>query len=118
MKKSYPFGMLVFVAILSGCSATWEPIGSPSLQLQEAKNLCGDVALSQYPVKNEVATRSAEKQITVKCNKDEADCGSSGYKYVNKLGVESYAMDVNERSRSKSFLSCMAKNGWKDTSWL
>lgn len=118
MKPSYSFGILTVVALLSGCSATWEPIGTPKLQLQEAKNICNDLALSQYPVKNEVATRSVEKQISVKCNKDEAGCESSGYKQVKKLGVESYPMDVNERSRAKSFLSCMEKNGWKDTSWL
>jgi shikimate 5-dehydrogenase len=52
------------------------------------------------------------------CKKDDKDCNSSGYKIEQKLGVESYVMDVNVNSRKTAFLSCMEKNGWKKTSWL
>lgn len=116
MKK---FSLAIFSAILlSGCSATWEPVGAPTLTLQQAKSLCDDTTLAQYPVKNEVATRSVEKQVSLKCKKDDADCNSSGYKYENKLGVESYPMDVNLNSRKKAFSACMEKNGWHNTRWL
>ncbi|MGL4485747.1 MAG: hypothetical protein ACRCUG_01800 [Yersinia sp. (in: enterobacteria)] len=116
MKK---LSLAIFSAImLSGCSVTWEPLNNPTLPLQEAKRLCDDTALAQYPVKNEVATRSVEKQITLMCKKDDKDCNSSGYKIEQKLGVESYVMDVNVNSRKTAFLSCMEKNGWKKTSWL
>ncbi|MHA7846767.1 hypothetical protein [Serratia sp. D1N4] len=116
MKK---LSISIFSAILlSGCSATWEPVGTPTVSLQDAKSICNDKALSQYPVKNEVATRSVEKQISLKCNKGSVDCNSSGYKYEKKLGVESYSLDVNINSRKKTFLSCMEKNGWENTNWL
>ncbi|MGL5424570.1 hypothetical protein [Serratia fonticola] len=109
----------VFPAIiLSGCAATWEPLGTPTMSLQEANNLCETESLAQYPVKNEVATRSVEKQVSLKCNKDDDGCNSSGYKYENKLGVESYPLDVNINSRKAAFTTCMTKNGWKNTSWL
>lgn len=106
------------VIALSGCAATWEPLGSPALVLQEAKNLCEATSLSQFPIKNEVATRSVEKQVTIKCKKNDADCTSSGYKYENKLGVESYPLDVNINSREKAFLACMEKNGWHHNGWF
>ncbi|AYM90333.1 hypothetical protein ACMV5I_00595 [Serratia sp. T13T92] len=109
----------VFPAIiLSGCAATWEPLGTPTLSLQEANSLCDTESLAQYPVKNEVATRSVEKQVSLKCNKDDDGCNSSGYKYENKLGVESYPLDVNINSRKAAFTACMAKQGWRNTSWL
>ncbi len=109
--------IIIFPLVLSGCSASWEPIGNPPVTLQNAQNICQSLSLSQFPIKNEVATRSVEKQISIKCKAGE-NCDSSGYRYEKKLGVESYPLDVNKQSRREAFSSCMENNGWKNTSWL
>lgn len=104
--------------VLSGCTTKWEPLNNPTLTLQETKKLCHGNALAQYPVRNEVATRSVQQPTFSKCNKKDDDCYSNGYKYEKIFGVESYSMDVNENSRNSVFLACMEQNGWKKLSLL
>ncbi|AHG22281.1 hypothetical protein Z042_23770 [Chania multitudinisentens RB-25] len=104
--------IITLTIILSGCSTPWEPIGNPAMTLQNTQDVCKSSSLSLFPIKNEVATRSVEKQISIKCNNKE-NCDKSGYRYEKKLGVESYSLDVNKHSRQAAFSSCMEKNGWK-----
>ncbi|MDA5546261.1 hypothetical protein OP862_07010 [Yersinia massiliensis] len=116
MKKH---SLAIFAAlVLSGCATKWEPLNNPTLTLQEAKKLCHEKAQAQYPVRNEVATRSVQQPTYIKCNKKDDGCSSSGYKSDKVLGFESYAMDVNEDSRNSMFLACMETNGWKKPNWL
>lgn len=104
--------------MISGCSTSWEPMGQTILTLDESKNVCNTESLTRFPIKNEVAQRTVQKQVAVKC-KAGGECPKSGYRYENKPALESYSMDVNKQSRNEDFSICMEKNGWRrDTKWF
>ncbi|AHK21491.1 hypothetical protein BF17_21120 [Yersinia similis] len=105
--------------IISGCSSSWEPIGQAPLTLEATKSLCNSESLIRFPIKNEVAQRTIQQTVTIKCKTGEECSKNGGYKYENKSVLESYPMDVNKQSRNANFSDCMGKNGWqRETKWF
>ncbi|MBI6547922.1 hypothetical protein H8A87_04095 [Xenorhabdus sp. VLS] len=65
-----------------------------------------------FPVKNEVAQRSALKTVRQPCVNG-VECGKDGYYNQSVPITESYVMDVNKDSRNRYFYNCMQQKGWK-----
>lgn len=99
----------------SGCAGKWVKNGYSDTPFHIADQTCTDEAKREYPVRNEVAQRTAYGSHVENCKKKE-DCGGKGYKVNQVPLIESYVMDVNLDSREDLYRSCMKGKGWEKVS--
>lgn len=103
---------VAFILFLSACSGKWEKNGSYGRTFDAANHVCEEESALKFPIRNEVAQRTKYGSHVQNCdNKDE--CNGKNYKVTEVPLTESYVMDVNEKSRESSYLSCMKKEGWE-----
>lgn len=81
--------------------------------LETAKAACSEQAEDKFPVKNEVAQRTVYNTHYEVCRDCKKGSDKPDYEFVNKPEIQSYALDVNLKSRQYFFHQCMIKRGWK-----
>ncbi|WP_081408661.1 hypothetical protein [Acinetobacter larvae] len=97
---------------LTACTSHWVAQDNHAPNLKSSKKLCEILAEEKFPVKNEVAMRTEQKDVYIPCPKKE-DCDGKSYTYEKMPQLQSYVLDVNASDRYSSFRQCMADKGWK-----
>lgn len=110
--------MMAICLPLVGCTSQWVQTRVDAEDYTVAQLDCETRVEQRFPVKNEVAHRTAYETRYEMCSKKE-DCKGKRFRTAERPIIESYAIDVNEESRNDLFYQCMSNKGWENkVSWL